>query len=133
MKYIASLILLFFIGTSCTSQKKTPASDKGKTKVENGTITISNPDLKYEVIIFDIGFESWLHTRAKQRGFYDLSFLENKNRIWVSNWNIRSRAGRTGYDYTIDYHSNIKYGYEVNYMIYNYLLYQQESNNINLN
>lgn len=128
------LLLCFCVGIlSCASQVEKPKNDKGISKIENGKITISNPELEYEVIIFDIGFESWLQTRGKQHSYYDLSYLENKNRIWVNTWNSRSRVGNAGYDYTIDYHSNVNYGFEVNYMLFNYLLYWQEINNIRLN
>ncbi|RRJ90948.1 hypothetical protein EG240_06995 [Paenimyroides tangerinum] len=133
MKKIILLICFYFGILSCASQAEKSSSDKGISKIENGKITISNPELEYEVIIFDAGFESWLQTRGKQRGYYDLAYLENKNRVWVNSWNSRSRAGKAGYDYTIDYHSNVNYGFEVNYMLFNYLLYWQETNNIRLN
>lgn len=133
MKKIVFLICFCFGILSCASQADKSLTDKGKSKIEKGKITISNPELEYEVIIFDVGFESWLQTRGKQRGYYDLTFLENKNRIWVHTWNSRNRAGKPGYDYTIDYHSNVNYGFEVNYMLYNYLLYWQETNNVKLN
>lgn len=133
MKKIIFLACFCFGVLSCASQAEKPINDKGISKIEKGKISISNPDLEYEVIIFDTGFEPWLLTRGKQRGYYDLSFLENKNRFWVNTWNSRNRSGEPGYDYTIDYHSNENYGFEVNYMLYNYLLYWQETNNIRLN
>lgn len=134
MKNFFLIFLLIFGIISCgNTQNLRAVDDKGLSKIENDKITIANPDLEYEVIIFDSGFESWFRIYAKQRGFYSLSFLENKNRIWVNEWNSRSRSARKGYDYTIDYNSTIKYGLEVNYMLYNYLLYWQETNKIKLN
>jgi len=137
MKKIQFLIFTSFLCFSCVTNQankpNTKKTDKGYSKVESDKITISNPDQKFEVIIIDIGFDTWLLSKGKQRGFYDQTFLETKNRIWVNEWNSRSRAGYYGYDYTIDYNANTNYGYEVNYMLYNYLLYWQESNNVKLN
>lgn len=133
MKKMFLLFCFCFGILSCAPQAEKLSKDRGASKIEKGKITISNPELEYEVIIFDTGFESWLQTRGKPRGYYDLAYLENKNRVWVNSWNSRSRAGNAGFDYTIDYHSNVNYGFEVNYMLFNYLLYWQETNNIRLN
>jgi len=110
-----------------------PKTDKGTSTIEKGKITISNPEVAYEVIIFDTGFENWLTKNARPRKYYDQTFLENHNRQWVATWNARATAGNRGYDYTIDYRNGIDYGYEVNYMLYNYLLYYQQTNGIKLN
>jgi len=138
MKQVIVLITACFLNISCAvSQKeklqyKSEIDENGQTTFNNGTVTISNPDIEYEVVIFDNYFENWMWTRAKPRGYYSKSFLEAKNRIWVTNFNNRSRSGNTGIFYTIDYQSTIDYGYEVNYMLYHYLLYFQETNKVRL-
>lgn len=45
-------------------------------------------------------------------------------------WNSRvmQTQYRNLYDMTIDYQRNISYGYEVNYLLYNYLVYFQHKN-----
>ena len=126
-------MLLYSCSTSKIISEDKKKTDVGSSKVESDRITISNPDEDFEVIIFDVGFDSWLVTNAKPRGYYDLAFLEAKNRSWVNDWNSRASAGYFGFDYTIDFKSNVNYGYEVNYMLYNYLLYWQEMNNVKLN
>ena len=84
------------------------------------------------MIIIDPGFNTWLASRARPRGYYGQSYLENKNRFWVREWNSRTldpmRWGDM-YQMRIDYDQNINYGYEVNYLLYNYLVYFQLSNN----
>lgn len=117
---------------SCNAQKMPSAKDAGVTKIENGTVTISNPELEYEVIIIDSGFESWFSTNRKPKGYYDLTFLEMKNRRWVQEWNARAMRINSKIDYRIDYNSQTKYGYEVNYMLYHYLLYYQQTNHLKL-
>ena len=81
------------------------------------TIIISNDSLKYEVIIFQPGFDVWLITNARPRGFYSLSYLETQNKFYVSDWNRRYN------DFYIQYESNVRYGYEVNYILFNYFQY----------
>ncbi len=147
MKKVCLLIFLSFLIFNCSNTKSVSVSksennknivsenkiDTGTSKVTSEQITISNQEHDFEVIIFDIGFDSWLVTNAKPRGYYDLAYLQAKNTTWVNVWNSRKIAGFFGYDYTIDYQSNVDYGYEVNYMLYNYFEYWQEMNKVKLN
>ena len=98
---------------------------------KNDTIRIANDELEYEVIIIDPGFSSWLASTAQSRNYYSQSYLESKNRIWVSEWNSRvlqpQRYSPNLYEMTINYEPNIDYGYEVNYLLYNYMVYFQNT------
>lgn len=100
------------------------------THSETDTIKIVNEEEEYEVIIIDPGFNSWLAARAKARGYYSQTFLETKNLQYVTEWNIRvnspSRYSSNLYEMSIDYQSNINYGYEVNYLLFNYFVYFQQ-------
>lgn len=121
------LILTFIIG--CSSSPKSITNTSEKTTKLSDTVRIANEELEYEVIIIDGGFNSWLNSVAQPRGFYSESFLENRNRIWVTEWNNRflqpNRFNSNLYQMQINYDYGIKYGYEVNYLIYNYLTYFQ--------
>lgn len=81
------------------------------------------------MIIIDGGFTSWLNGQSKPRGYYTESYLENRNKIYVNEWNNRARQPQRFdpnlYEMQINYDSNIHYGYEVNYLIYNYMIYFQ--------
>lgn len=119
---------------SCNTTKTIATTDKDQTKkTVSDTVRIANDSLEYEVVIIDPGFSTWLASRAKPRGFYSESYLENKNLFWVSEWNSRvnqsQRYSRDLYEMQINYERNIHYGYEVNYLIYNYLVYFQITNN----
>jgi len=134
---ISNLAAVLFFAACATSQTPTlkyldEVNNQHKSVFENGSVKISNSDIEYEVIIIDNQFESWFARRSRPRGYHSKTFLESKNRQWIQSFNARSRAGVRGFDYTIDFQSNIDYGYEVNYMIYNYLLYFQETNDIRL-
>ncbi|GEM57388.1 hypothetical protein FC1_06260 [Flavobacterium columnare NBRC 100251 = ATCC 23463] len=101
--------------------------------IRGDTVKIVNEDTNYEVIIIDSGFSNWLLSRSFPRGYHSLSFLENKNSLWIREWNNRVlesfRYNPNLYQMQINYDPNIRYGYEVNYLIYNYLVYFQNSNN----
>ncbi|RYG35049.1 MAG: hypothetical protein EOO01_31775 [Chitinophagaceae bacterium] len=97
----------------------------------NDTIRIANDSLEYEVIIIDAGFNTWLASVAKPRNFYSQQYFENRNVTWVSEWNRRARNPlQFGdmYQMEIDYRPGIDYGYEVNYLLFNYLVYFQQRN-----
>ncbi|MFV7234244.1 DUF6146 family protein [Flavobacterium sp. ZB4R12] len=127
--YILLLIICFIIG--CTTSKPIISGKDESTITQNDTVRIANDELKYEVIIIDPGFSTWLHSRAFPRGYHSQSYLENKNQFYVSEWNSRvlqpQRYNPNLYEMTINYDPNIDYGYEVNYLIYNYMIYFQNT------
>jgi len=123
--WILSVAVLIF---SCDSGKTAMQGEISETEVKNDTIHISNPDLEYEIIIIEPGFDSWLITQ-RPRSFYNLTYLENKNRIFTTEYNSRvlnSRYSTILYSQQIYYDYNIRYGFEVNYLLYNYFIYFKE-------
>lgn len=124
------LLLVILIGTiSCFSQNQ--INSKSDNAILNDTIKIANDELEYEVTIIDAGFATWLNSRAQPRNYNSESFLENKNQFFVSEWNRRvlepQRFDPNLYEMQINYDPNIHYGYEVNYLIYNYMIYFQNT------
>ncbi len=123
--FIASFFLF-----SCNSNKNFSAENTEK--LTSDTIHISNPDLEYDVIIIDAGFTSWFNSYAKPKGFYSQSYLETRNKFWILEWNNRARNpiqnNSNLYEMEINYDNTTNYGYNVNYMIYNYLVYFQLTN-----
>jgi hypothetical protein len=124
---VVILVSLFSCKTSNSSFTKI---DK-PIATQSDTVRIANDKLEYEVIIIDPGFSTWLITRAFPRDYHSQSYLESKNRIWVSEWNSRvlqpMRYNPNLYEMTINYDLNTDYGYEVNYLIYNYMVYFQNT------
>lgn len=133
MKKLLLTILFVFALVSCHFDKN--IATKAKTpdnKRVSDTVRIANDALEYEVIIIDSGFNSWLLGQAKPRGYYSESYLENRNQFYVTEWNSRARQPQRYnpnlYEMEINYNPNIHYGYEVNYLIYNYFIYFQMAN-----
>jgi len=129
---IAFTVICITIGCSSKSTLPKQANNENKTIAIDDTVRIANDSLEYEVIIIDPGFNSWLISRARPRGYYSQPYFENRNRMWVMEWNNRAlNPTRYGdmYQMQIDYQSRIDYGYEINYMLYNYLVYFQITNN----
>lgn len=115
----------------CTTSKSAFPSTEKSVAAQGDTIRIANDALEYEVIIIDPGFSSWLASRAYPRGYHSQSYLENKNQLYVSEWNSRvlqpQRYDPNLYEMTINYDLTTDYGYEVNYLIYNYMIYFQNT------
>lgn len=127
------ILLLVIVACSTVSKNTVTANTPVHTpKVAvNDTVRIANDSLEYEVIIIDNGFSTWLASTALPRNYYSLTYLENKNYLYVTEWNNRvlqpQRYSPNLYEMTIDYRPNIHYGYEVNYLIYNYMIYFQNT------
>ncbi|WP_209400157.1 DUF6146 family protein [Pseudozobellia sp. WGM2] len=136
--YLGGLFfLLCLVASSCTSSKSTVnISDDEKTAFNQklgDTVKIANDSTEYEIIIIEPGFNLWLQSIAKPEGYYSQSFLENRNQIFVINYNQRVqqplRYSSSLYEWQIDYDSGIDYGYDVNYKLYNYFIYFQRKYN----
>lgn len=127
--YILAIVLLSIY--SCKTSSTTVAKTAQAISSPNDTIRIANDELEYEVIIIEPGFNSWLAATAFPRNYYTQSYLENKNRIWINEWNNRAqqplRYNPNLYEMSIAYDPTINYGYEVNYLIYNYLVFFQNT------
>ena len=131
MKNGIYIFLILFLIVACSIQKTNVAVAKKPATSVNDTVRIANDDLEYEVIIIDSGFSTWLASMALPRNYYSQSYLENKNRQYVQEWNSRVsqpfRYNPNLYEMRIDYDPTINYGYEVNYLIYNYMIYFQNT------
>ncbi|MCC9073848.1 DUF6146 family protein [Flavobacterium sp. F-65] len=131
MKNGIYIFLVLFVIVACSTQKTTVAVTKKPATSVNDTVRIANDELEYEVIIIDSGFNTWLASIALPRNYYSQSYLENKNRQYVQEWNSRvmqpQRYNPNLYEMRIDYDPTINYGYEVNYLIYNYMIYFQNT------
>lgn len=128
MKNLVYVLMLGLFIYSCSSTKQRGMEDQQMAgEVQNDTVRIANDSLEYEIIIIDPGFSYFLQAEAQPEGYYSLSYLENKNRFLVNDYNQRVREpfryNPEIYTQEINYDPNIDYGYEVNYKLYNYFVY----------
>lgn len=122
MKTLIYLLTIGLFLASCSTTKKTITEQDVKKQEE--AVKIVNDSLEYEIIIYDIGFENYLHTIAKPANFYSQEYYEIKNKFYVTEWNYRAqnplRFNSRIYENVIDYDFNTNYGLDVNYKLYNY-------------
>ena len=131
MKKYYLIVIVLFLAIACGTKKSVTTN---KATTNNDTIRIANDALQYEVIIIDAGFNGWLASYAKPRNYNSQNYMEQRNRTWVSQWNQNVNSGlrRDLFEMSINYDNGTDYGYEVNYLLYNYLTYFQLTNNIQL-
>lgn len=127
MKNLLYILILGLMLYSCgTTKDRNLRSDK-IANAENDTVRIANDSLEYEIIIIEPGFDLFINSIAKPRNYYSQSYLENKNRVLVSEYNQRVMQPQVYnpnlYVQEINYDPQIDYGYEVNYLLYNYFVY----------
>lgn len=124
-KYLAVSFIGGLLIWSCGSSAVKDISEK-----KEEPVVIANDSLQYQIVIMDIGFPSYLASVAKPRGYYSQNYLETKNRVFVTNWNMRARNptryNPNIYENIIDYEPTVNYGYEVNYKLFNYFLFAQQ-------
>jgi hypothetical protein len=143
--YILSLLCLVLY-TACHTTKPTlendpeiandiSADEKKLFDAKEGgeEVRIANDSVEYEIIIIDPGFNVWVNSIARPRGYYDQTFLENRNQLFVTEYNARviqpNRFSPNLYEWQINYDRFTDYGYEVNYLLYNYFIYFQRKYN----
>jgi len=138
MKIFALCIGFLIMSIGC---KTKPLDDKSNQEanakvIKGDTVKIANDAIEYEVTIIDPGFTTWLNSRSFPRGYHSETYLENRNQWYVQEWNTRvlqpQRFNPSLYEMQINYDPNIHYGYEVNYLIYNYMIYFQNTYKQNL-
>jgi hypothetical protein len=134
MKLLKQTLVLFTFGILFWACGSTP--NQIKTTIKEEPVVIANDSLEYEIRIIDIGFNLFLNSLAQPRSYYSQSYLENRNQIFVTTWNIRAQNltqfNGAIYENIIDYQPSIDYGYEVNYLLFNYFMFAQRKYKINL-
>lgn len=125
-----NLLIIFVLGLtiySCGTSRDRNFNENEITANANDTVRIANDSLEYEIIIIEPGFNLFINSIAQPRGYYSQSYLENKNRFLVQDYNARVRQPQRYnpnlYVQEINYDPDTDYGYEVNYLLYNYFVF----------
>jgi len=131
MKNLFYFFLLGLFIYSCGSGRDMKSSPASATA--NDTVRIANDSLQYEIIIIEPGFNLFINSLAKPKGYYSQSYLESKNQILVQEYNSRVKNplnyNPNLYIQEINYDPFVNYGYDVNYMLYNYFVYLSQEYN----
>ncbi len=136
--HLVVLLLLSFLTSSVSiaQEEALVLTEKEKILFETteDTETISEIDeTEYDITIIDIGFNLWLNQIAQPKGYYSQRFMEQRNYLYVLEWNRRVLEPRDFdpllYELQINYERHIDYGYDVNYQLYNYFIYFQRRYN----
>jgi hypothetical protein len=130
-KIIPFLLMFSLLIMSCGSYTPKQVINHGNENglVKNDTLHISSNETDYDITIIEPGFNNWLISNARPRGYYTQYWLEERNKLYVQAWNLRhmqpSLYDSNLYMLRIDYDTRTDYGYEVNYLLYNYFVYFQ--------
>ncbi len=132
MKRVILLILSFIVVVAIASCGGVKKDVQNTTNSLSDTVRIANDSLEYEILIIEPGFNQWLVTQ-RPRGYYEQFWLENRNIFLVNQYNNRvlnpTQFDPNLYLQQIDYNQNIDYGYEVNYLLWNWFQFFQERYN----
>ena len=124
MKNFIYILILGLFVYSCGSTKD---RNLGDSQINEDTVRIANDSLEYEIIIIEPGFNLFINSIARPEGYYSQQYLENKNRFLVTEFNQRvgqpMNYNPNLYLQEINYNPSIDYGYEVNYLLYNYFVF----------
>lgn len=125
MKTTFYILIALSLVIGCGSYKSKTGLDESSS-IPADTVRIANDSLEYEIIIIEPGFNQWLASQPP-RGYWLQSNLEFNNRLKVQEYNLRvinpMNFDPNLYVFRIDYEPNVDYGYEVNYLLYNYFLF----------
>lgn len=129
MKRLFNLSVLIILTLSCTSSKPAVNSNSLDQVPKDDIVTIANDDIEYEITIIEPGFNAWLRSIARPKGYYTQRYMEIHNWNFVQEWNNRvlnpQQFNPRLYELQIDYQPTIDYGYDVNYKLFNYFIYFQ--------
>lgn len=123
------LVLVFVVLAiaGCRSYQGTGNKSQGSnilSKAEND---------EYELTIIDSGFDRWFTVNRKPVNYHSLSFYEQQNARYVQAWN--EKVGQQSlynsafypFESRIDYNPSIDYGLELNYQLYHYFQYIEDT------
>ncbi|MBE0637323.1 MAG: hypothetical protein IH598_02245 [Bacteroidales bacterium] len=89
---------------------------------------------EYELLVSDIGFETWFITNSRPVWYHENDYYRTKNYRYVVSWNnmVRQAMYRPPFEYEIEYDPAIDYGVEVNWKLFWYFKYLEQELGISL-
>jgi len=128
MKKFLFLFAAVSLMISCSSPKgvvKIETNDKEKAERDSST---KEDSVEYELIVLDVGFESWYILQDSPARYRSQQYYEEWNRQYVSAWNYN--AGQPGrrsfFQSIIGYEPFEDYGFELNHKLFYYFQYVEQ-------
>lgn len=108
--------------SACAPQQQA-ASNAAQQEVK--TKTQQDDSGKWDLTVFDPGFDTFLSIHAYPKSMYSLSFLKAKNQALVTEWNNDFYAGRhrNVIESSVDYDPNTDYGIDFEYKLFEVFVY----------
>ncbi|MFO7617250.1 MAG: DUF6146 family protein [Bacteroidales bacterium] len=130
-RLLTTAVLLGALLIACSPSRKMGSGEKSVgAKLEQEAADSTS----YEVIIFDPGFSGWFATNRKPEWYYSKEYLENWNRQYITAWNdkVRNRGYQlfnpdNPFIQEIYWDPRVDYGLEVNYQLYHYFLFVEDT------
>lgn len=126
MKNLLILIVTMLLLSSCGTY-----SSFNNEKTEDKAI-ISTDSSEYELVILDLGFESWFATHNLLAAAHSKEYYKNWNERYILEWNRLYLKGHPYFENLIDFSPMEDYGFDVNYKLYHYFLFVEDKTGINL-
>ncbi|MCK9304900.1 MAG: DUF6146 family protein [Bacteroidales bacterium] len=127
---ILIIVLLSGLIISCGAQKR--VADSKKSTVEISDTTALKDSTKYELIVFDPGFDFWFQSRAFTKNQYSNDYLQSWNHLYSMEWNRRYSSGDEFIDSYLEYDYLTSYDFEFNFKLYMFFKYFEEKNRLKL-
>jgi hypothetical protein len=123
MKNLVFTLLGMFLLAACANytafQKPEPVS-------ETSDVAQITDSVEYDLIIMDIGFESWFATRNMPATARSNQYYKHWNYQYVIQWNQLHMQGHPYFENYIDFDPHEDYGFDVNYKLYHYFKFVEE-------
>ncbi len=124
---------IFFVILFLSAISQAAFGQKDEKAISLNPDTIAADSTRYELIVFDPGFETWFLLQSTDQHSPD--YYKARNRSYVSEWNRRymspMRHGNL-YDSYIDYDPLTDYGPELERKLYYYFKFFEEANHVDL-
>jgi len=127
---ILAIVLLPVLIISCAAQKKVADSQKSAVKIKDTTAL--NDSTKYDLIVFDPGFDFWYQSRIFSKNQYTNEYLKSWNHLYSQEWNRRYSSGDQLIGCYLEYDYLTDYDFEFNFKLYMYFKYFEERNRLKL-
>ena len=124
MKFL--VLLVFFISILGCSVEKNAVTSLSENNLSDST--------KYELIVAEPGFDTWLLSNLTAEWHHSDEFYKQWNKLYASEWNYRySQPKYSGpYDYPVDYDPTIEYGKEIEHKLYWFFKFMEEKYDMEL-